>query len=136
MLAYFAFLSISNAFPSWALESRDLLGTWKLQTHSISRNGKEKPVCQNPSGILSYYGNGYTVYAMDCSNRGLKNARYTTGSFDVRESETLIHLIDESKKSGREFKSEELVARIHQDQFTMAKTDGKNTLKWVWKKLK
>ena len=141
------FISLALAMFSLnanALEKKDLIGTWKLQSYILTEEGKEWPWCAKPFGLISYFSNGYMAVGINChqseedktvtSNN--KDMVFYTGRFSLRKPNTVLHHVENSNDISRIGKSLEREASIVNDQITLTGVGVKGPVRLVWKKTK
>jgi len=130
------------ARTSSALQSRDLVGTWRLQSYTILEDGKEKPWCVAPFGIISYYANGYMAVGINCRDAAgqlvanPKDMVFYTGTYDIQNGNTVVHHVENSSELSRISQHLERSAELKGDVVTLTGKGTKGLVKLVWKKIR
>ena len=128
--------------PSRALEAKDLVGTWRLQSYTILENQKEKPWCGHPFGIISYFSNGYMAVGINCKESSgkivdhPKDMVFYTGTYELKDGSTVVHHVENSSELSRISQSLERTATLSGDTVTLTGKGTKGLVKLVWKKIK
>ncbi len=142
MLKSVILFSLLYTVQSQALEARNLIGTWRLQSYSIIENKKEKPWCAYPFGIISYLSNGYMAVGINCkedSGKIVENPKdmvFYTGTYELKDENTVIHHVENSSEMSRISQNLERTAHLDGDTVTLTGKGTKGLVKLVWKKVK
>ena len=125
-----------------AIETKDLIGTWRLQSYSILEGGKEKPWCDHPFGVISYFSNGYMAVGINCKDAALKLVEnpkdmvFYTGTYELKDKNTIIHHVENSSELSRISQHLERTAHLDGETVTLTGKGTKGLVKLVWKKIK
>jgi hypothetical protein len=125
-----------------ALEVKDLVGTWRLQSYSIIENKKEKPWCAHPFGIISYYSNGYMAVGINCKDdagklvENPKDMVFYTGTYELKNENTVVHHVENSSELSRISQHLERTAHVEGDTITLTGKGTKGLVKLVWKRVR
>jgi|GEM_PF-3053232 len=142
LFSAFALAGLLGFVEAGAIHRDSLVGTWRLQSYSILKDGKEIPWCGNPFGIISYFSNGYMAVGINCKDPAgkvvadPKDMVFYTGTYEWKDEGTLIHHVENSSELSRIGQNLERSARLTGDTVTLTGNGTKGLVKLVWKRVK
>lgn len=139
-LMLICFLLVPSAH---ALELRSVIGTWELVSYVLTEDGRERPWCKAPFGIISYAPNGYMAVGINCRDVDAgkvtpdpKDMVFYSGKFSIKAPSTLVHHVENSSDISRIGKDLERTVDVEKGQLILRGMGVKGPVKLVWRKRK
>lgn len=138
MILLLSFLLTGSAH---ALKTEDLVGTWKLVSYYMIKDGQEVERCKDPFGIITYSANGYMGVGINCKTEGNadpdpKNQVFYAGRYSVKKPQTVVHHVENSSDVSRIGKDLERVAELKGSEVTLSGMGVTGPVKLKWRKIR
>ena len=137
-----AFLALLALTPSaHAIDLNSVIGTWRLKSYTILENGREKPWCVNPSGLISYLNNGFMAVGINCKDEkgqwvpDPKDMVFYTGRYELKNGNTLVHHVEHPSDLSRVSKDLERKVELKGSVITLTGQGTKGLVRLIWEKI-
>jgi hypothetical protein len=127
-----------------ALEEKDLVGTWRLQSCVLLKKDGDQPWCKNPFGVLNYTSSGFMAMAFNCMKpehdkeitTDPKDMVFYMGKFSIKDNGKILHHVENSSEISRIGKALEREVKIKGDEITLTGMGVRGPVRTVWKREK